>query len=264
MLEIIRLIAETVAKSLSIEALTKARKGKRLTEIGTELFLLYTSLNSILVMGRGIVSELERGLDWLDRKATGGEPDRELFTHIGFKLQQQAVHILQFVASLKRLGLQLQVISPDVFFKLGPLIFGKLNAVRLLLDAMSAEHLFSISKARLDALTDFVSAKAEKMGPIKSPEAASHLAFEMEVRHHDLFQDFVVDEGVENLSRIPARQNELIRAYLMQRQPRKDLDAIERVAKELRASIVENFSLSDILLAVADDRCGPGEPYVGF
>jgi hypothetical protein len=263
MFEIIRLIAETIAKSLSISSLTKAKKVKRLAGIGTELFLLYTSLNSILVMGRGIVWELENGLNWLDRKATG-EPDRELFTHIGFKLQQQQFLILQFIASFKRLALELQVIAPEVVFELAPLIFGKLNAVRFLLDAMSAQHLFSIADGRLQALMDLTAAKAEKVGPIKSPEQASDFAFEIQVKHRALFKDFIVDEGVGNLALIPAKQNHLIRAYLKRRKPQTELDAIEKVVKQLHETIANNFSLNDILLNVADKRCGVSDPFIGF
>jgi hypothetical protein len=70
MLEIIRVIAETIPESLSIESPLKARKGNGREDVGTDLYLLYSALNNILVTGRNIVWELEHSLDWLDRKAT--------------------------------------------------------------------------------------------------------------------------------------------------------------------------------------------------
>jgi hypothetical protein len=264
MLEIIRVIAETIPESLSIESPLKARKGNGREDVGTDLYLLYSALNNILVTGRNIVWELEHSLDWLDRKATEGEPDRMLVTEIGFKFQQQIINILQFLGSLKRLGHPLQVVSSEFFLKLAPLIFGKFNLSGFILYAMGKARLFSVSRDKLRALMDLAATAASEYGLTQSPDDAEHFAFMFECKHRDLILSLIEDEGVENLRCIPAKQNTIVRQYLAQHDPKRDFDAIEAIANYLRDIIAEHFSLSDILLSVGDERCSLWEPYVDF
>src|SRR6266478_3570247 len=139
MLELVKAIVEPIAKSLSITDFIELRKKKKAHEIGTELFLLYASLNDILVVGRRIVEELQGAASWMNRKLQEGKPDETFLTHIDFLLRQQSLNILKLVASVKRLGLELQVIAPDVYVRLSPLMHGKLNALSKLISAISGE-----------------------------------------------------------------------------------------------------------------------------
>ena len=76
MIEIIKAIIEPIAKAISVPELLKSHKDKKAHEIGTELFVMYASLNEILVVGRSIVSELESGTEWMSRKLKEGKPQQ--------------------------------------------------------------------------------------------------------------------------------------------------------------------------------------------
>ena len=60
MLDLIKAIVESI-KVLSLTDLLEARKNKKAHEIGTELFLMYATINDILVLGRRIVEERRTG-----------------------------------------------------------------------------------------------------------------------------------------------------------------------------------------------------------
>ena len=267
MFEIVKIIAQTMAKSFSVDALLKMRKDRSVNEIGTELFLTYSALNNIVVTGREVVRELESALDWLKRKAESGEPDRELFTHIDFLLQQQKVNILNFIRSLKRMGSDLHVIAPEAFIRLAPLMFGKHNALSTLLNAIADTHtrprLVSLDEKKMLELMEVAESYARGTDD-DNFDRARHIAFQIEREHRDTLFGILIDEGVNNLAHIPARQHDVIKSYLERRQLAQVLDEIESIAKEMRKGIVDNFSLQDILLNVGDSRCTLPAPYFGF
>ena len=80
----LKLIFEALFKGLSIAELSNRRDKKRIAEIGTEMLLLYSSLNGIISVGDAIVHELESTLRWLDRKRQEGKLNDKLMTHLKF------------------------------------------------------------------------------------------------------------------------------------------------------------------------------------
>jgi hypothetical protein len=97
MLEIIKAIIDPIAKSLSLPALLEARKNRKAHELGTELFLLYASLNDVLVLGRDIVAELERVCARMEQKFREGKPNEGCSSRLEFLLRQQSLSILKLV-----------------------------------------------------------------------------------------------------------------------------------------------------------------------
>jgi hypothetical protein len=237
-LEIIKAIIDPIAKSLSLPALLEARKNRKAHELGTELFLLYASLNDVLVLGRDIVAELERVCARMEQKFRGGRPNEGCSSRLEFLLRQQSLSILKLVGSIKRLHLVLQVISPDTFVKIHPLLEGKRNAVDGLLDYIVTRKLVSVDPDHLRALLDDVGHRSNSLDRL-----------------------FMV-EPIDNVGVLIAKQYPIIRGYLENRKPATALDDIERVAKGLREALEENFSIREILLNVGDQRAAIHNPYV--
>ncbi|HWW68905.1 MAG TPA: hypothetical protein VN089_03095 [Duganella sp.] len=271
MIEIIKAIIEPIAKAISVPELLKSHKDKKAHEIGTELFIMYASLNEILVVGRSIVSELESGTEWMSRKLKEGKPDECLYTNLEFLLSQQSSNILKLVASVKRLGLELQVIAPDVYVRLAPLLHGKLNAVACLLDSInrkyskpklvstdieSIEHILAVGDECSAALTSYKPHETESM----AHAVADHVIYQ----ERNVFEQLIRQEEIEDVGSIPAHQYPVIRAYLDMRKPSATLDDIEALLLVFRKSLEANFSLRDILLKVGDHRASLSRPYMGF
>ncbi len=258
MLELIKVIIEPIAKSLSVTAVLEARKTRKAHEIGTELFLFYAALNETLVVGRNIVGELERACTWMEQQLHNGEPDRCYSSPLGFLLRQQSFNVMKLVASIKRLGLELQVIAPEAYVKLSPLIHGKFNTVNRLMELTSgakrAPGLVSVDCSKLQGRL----AHALAILPLAT-EGDLHMracgAANWVQNHVDEdLNDLLVAEPIEDIDRIPAKQFQVIRDYLDIHAPAKALDDIEGSLKILRDGLESNFSLRDILLNVGDRR----------
>lgn len=266
MYEIIKIIIESITKNFSLEWFLKVQKDKRTNEIGTELFLMYSALNNIIVVGHSIIGELKSGLYWLDDKAKSGEADRSFYTHINFNLLQQKINIIQLIASIKRMGLELQVVAPEAFVSLAPLIFGKLSAISILLNFLKYNEnppLLSVTSDKLYKMVEFAILKGKEI-EIKSHRDLYPIVYEIECKHRELFYDLFIDEGIDDLSNIPVRQRDIIRSYLEIHKPDQTLKEIEEIAKLIRLGIEKHFSLQDILLNVGDRRSAITVPYIGF
>ena len=252
MFELMKIMVEAITKSFSIKSVAELRKAKKLTKIGTDLFVVYTALNSMLVVGRRIVHELETGLAWMEGKVRDGESDRELFTHLNLLLSQQSMNIVRLVRSIKNIRPELELVAPDVYLSLVPLIHGKRNAISILLSQISAS-------GRLPRL---VTVSPEWLTRLEEERA---LTMTGRMRLLNPFDEtFLVSEPIENLAAIPAREYQIIRRYLEEHHPRQVLAEIEIAASTLRDAIKDNFSLQDILLNVGDQRAAVDEIFIDF
>jgi hypothetical protein len=245
-------------------------KDKKAHEIGTELFIMYAALNEILVVGRSIVAELENGTEWMSRKLNEGKPNDCLYTNLEFLLSQQSSNILKLVASVKRLGLELQVISPDTYVRIAPLLHGKLSAVSWLLDCINGEF----SKPQLvstdvESMEQLLAVGEQHSATLALDEAqlTEQIAYEVASRviyqERNLCERLMRQEEIVDVGFIPAHQYPVIRAYLDMRKPSATLDDIEALLHIFRKAIEANFSLREILLKVGDHRASLSSPNLG-
>jgi hypothetical protein len=269
MFELVKTILDALATALP--ALLKYKKDKRFNEIGTELFLLYSSLNRITVTGRSIVQRLETALQWLERKLAAGSNDR-FSTDLDFLLRQQCANIIEFVKVVKRLGMELEVISPDVYVKLVPLLHGKINAIDQLLHDMQWRSAERDNQPRLvsydaNAIADLTM----DLPPASRDASASLQARVMAAKRHTMTKRFEQEQPLleadvldVDVSLIHPAKFYVIADYLRTRRPAQILDELEATAADFREAILANFSTADILLSVGDRRAAIGEPWIGF
>src|SRR5438309_3166041 len=107
MFELLKVIIETIGKAISIPAIVEAKKKRRLADIGTELFLLFSSINGILVIGRQIVESLE-GISRSPR-SQGQQLGPGETRWLGLLVLQQQENIIRTVNSIWRLSLELNL-----------------------------------------------------------------------------------------------------------------------------------------------------------
>jgi len=252
MLEIIKVLLETISKSFSMDSIRNAKKTKKLQELGTEIFLLYSTLNSIISLGNQIIMELENGLNWMKRKVKEEEPNRELYTNLPLLLHQQEVNILKLVKSIKRLRFELEIIAPEAYIKIYPLIHKKFNTIQQLSKVLSGNspQLVSISETKL----------------IEFLQKSSKLSINhgLKYRHFDKKANILEKLPIDNLGCIPAKEYKIIEEYLKVKKPKNTIKKLEKIAKTIKASIETNFSIEDILLEVGDKRNSLSNRFIGF
>jgi hypothetical protein len=261
MFELLKTLVESLLKGFSFDKLAAKRREKRLAEVGTEVFLLYTSINEILVVGEMIVSALEGALSWLAEKEQAGEIDRHYFTPLDFLLRQQGNNILKFQGSLKRVALELQLISPDEYSQIAPLIHGKGNALACVVDNLVGNYGQAVALPTVDMrqLSLALAAGHPVTGrPLQPGEEPFFSEFQREV------YKYVATVKVPNLCYLGQDAAAVIRSYLAQENPRAWLEEIKELLFKLHDGIERHFSLQDILLEVGDRRLANYDPWVGF
>lgn len=242
MFEIIKILVDNFLQALNLKDVKKNIENKKIRNIGTDLFVLYTSLNDIFITGSWIVNELESYKLWMNRKIREGEDDRMFSSQINFLLGQQSLHLIKFIKAIKALKEELLLISPSSYQMLYPLIHGKINVVEGLLKTLSTGTLTVYDE---DEVKKFIEDNNRK-----------RLDFDTALP--------VAVEKFDGLSYIGKDKLKEIENYLDKRKPREVLAQIEKVLNDLNKSIKENFSINDILIGVGDRKGTLIEPWMGF
>jgi hypothetical protein len=115
MFELIKILVDKIVGQLSYEAIAKHRKEKQLTKLGTELMLLYMSLNGVVVVGEKILDKLQdmaKGFRVGDPERIAATPEW-LFKELRALLKEQASQIVNVIGSCYRLRVELGVIDVD-------------------------------------------------------------------------------------------------------------------------------------------------------
>ncbi len=89
--EILRMLLDALLK---VSPSLPARKQKlELTAVGVELFLLYSALVDVSLIGQKILKELNNAVQWMARKIEAGEQDRAYGTHINELIMLQRYNL---------------------------------------------------------------------------------------------------------------------------------------------------------------------------
>ena len=245
MFEIIKLFIQQSFKLLNIPAILKARDQKRLAALGVDMFALYSSVNRIFTDGNCIVDTIEFILQKKDQYEKGNRL-QESIADFGLTdlVQKQRDNIVDFSHAFVGLAKAVDVINPEASREMYIFLSGKRTLI---------EELF-------DELTNFYVARKMTVFGSHSEENLVRLVEDMKVSGRWITlgawrRTRVDDEIVEiNHGQIPVRQLKTLETYLQERKPRKHLDELEGILKDLHESLVKHFKIEDILLKIGDDR----------
>lgn len=241
MFEIIKILVDNFLQALNLKDVKKNIESKKIRNVGTDLFVLYTCLNDIFITGSSIVNELERYTQWMNRKISEGKDRESYLTQINFLLEQQRWHLMKFVKAIKALKEELLLISPSSYQMLYPLIHGKINIVGDLIHTLSSGTLTVYDENQVKKFIEENNRKRFEFNNLpKAIENLGDLSY--------IGKDKLLD--VEN--------------YLNNRNPREVLAQIENVLNDLHKSIKENFSVNDILIGVGNKKGTLTDQYMGF
>ena len=261
MFQLIKAIIEPVTKALSVSELLARRDRKHPREVGTELFVFYSSANEILVLGDHIVHEIESGCSWMKRKLDEGKPDETLGTGLSFWLGGLTASLIKAVHAIKRLGLKLQIIDRVSYAALVPLIHGGHSPTMSLIYTCGDDFgagLVAYDEHLLLGIDNF-NAAAEAFEPTIDPVRMTRI---MRSSFRQMQMNIDVQRTVlRGLSSIPARRLSEFQNYLEDEKPRERLAAIEQALEGLRNVLEKNFSIADVLLNVRDIRACPEDPF---
>jgi hypothetical protein len=238
-LEFIQAILSVVAKA--VPAAIGQRRDSRLSEIGAELFLFYIQVNEALVCAEDIVSSLEVYVQRMSEHLATGT-DSYALTAGGWitpKIARQCVNLAKIGETMQRWGRPLQIIDGESFAEIAVLLSGKRNALNTLLATMQARELP-------------LSATAEELHALA--RAAQRAGRDEEHARLDQLDEAIRKDSVSLHSRWDPDVYRVVESYLRDRNPRQQVAQIRSVLEDIRSALEQNFSLTDVLMRVGDER----------
>jgi len=234
LLDFLKFFVETATKILP--SLVTRRRNQKLHEIGAELLLFYVQVNEALVRAEDIVGSLEVYVSRMKRHIEYGDDAYALTagSWIGPKIDAQGQSLAKIGQTMRRWGIELQLLDGQMYAQLVRLLDEKAGALGMLL------HVMTRRKLTLD-----LHAVLERS--IESP------GFQELIRRRELEQEMMknaVSTTVEWGSDVYVE----IARYLDERQPREQLLQIREALEEIRSAILSNFDVSELLLQVGDER----------
>lgn len=246
MVELIRALVEALTQGLP--GIRGIHQEKRRRKLGAELFMLYVRLNEAMLTADKIVRSLETYAQRMSGHLEHGN-DRYALTAgnwIAGDVQKQIVNLTRISGLMSERGAALQIINPEAYNLLHPLLSGKFNALRVLLDIM-----------RSGALP-----LAPTQEDIARAMDSSHLArYDRQHQMMVLMQELSPqwrDTALATSSEWGPSTYDYVVHYLQERKPREQLSEIRNALEMLRTALEENFTITDVLLEVGDSRMGTG------
>lgn len=246
MVELIRTLVEALTQGLP--GLRGIREEKRRHKLGAELFLLYVRLNEAMLTADHIVQNLETYTRRMGGHIEHGN-DRYALTAgnwIVGDVQKQIVNLTRISGLMSQRGAALQIINPDAYNALHPLLSGKFNGLRVLLEIMRSGAL-----PLAPTQDDIARATASESVPWHNRQ--HHMMMLMQELSPRWRESALTTSSAWG----PSTYDYVVQ-YLQERKPREQLTEIRDALEMLRAALEEHFTIADVLLEVGDSRMGTG------
>lgn len=245
-IEIIRTLIETLANGFP--GIAGMREDKRRRQLGAELFLLYANINQLMLTAEDIIQHLEQYAACTERDLNDGS-EEEVLEHsrrVTPLVERQRDDLLYVRLLLDSRSAVVQIIEPDAYNRLVPLLGLKQGALDTLSMIMYMGDLpLDPSQAEIDAWM----ARLPPLGESRTRGATrSLIAVDRLIRDSGRrWRENVVPRtswGQDVHARIVQ--------YLDERQPRRQLEEIRSALALLRSTLLENFTIADVLLEVGE------------
>ncbi|WP_158686591.1 hypothetical protein [Streptomyces griseoflavus] len=243
MIEIIRTLIESLANGFP--GLREMRQNKQRSKLGAELFVLYTTLNSLFLTGAEIVELLEKfAADTQPLESRSSDDyDRAYELQLKNLVRQQKKAITDVREAFDRRSTVLQIIEPDAYNRLIPLLGLKEGALSSLHMILMREHLaLGPSQEDLDRWSLLNSERMNSIRSTRNPLLDGLSGGQIADRHFD-WQGSAIP-----LTPWGPEVHPRIVQYLDTRRPAAQLDEARSALALLRTSLTEHFTLEDILL----------------
>jgi hypothetical protein len=251
MFEIIKLFIEQVFRALDIKSLLESHKRAKLAKIGADLFALYSTLNSIYTCGNRILEEID---DIVPRSAeTGGGTRYRYAGRLRSLLEEQSNNIVDFSQAFTRLARVIDVLHPDIAYRMSLFITPKKNIVGFLLANMSGVNAEKGSFLFGAATEGNLISLLEKTPEHRSADNLSLFYDDMRLGQAiESAQD--VRETIALVDHLSDQSLIILAEYMKTRKPREQLETLRPILADLHATIAKSFEVKDILLKVGDER----------
>jgi hypothetical protein len=240
MVELIKFFADAIAKALP--GISEARRRKRRTGLGAELFLLYVRLNEVTLAAERVIDDFEEHAKRIQIRVDRGYDLHVLRgkTWITASAEVQALNLARVGDLLLRSREVLQAMDADSYNRITRILEWKRGTLQILLRTLRSGRFPLLSedlevKANLSVERHSVSSRPPVADDVLMPPWRARILPP-------------VDEVWG-----PEAHAEVVR-YLREGKPREQLGEIRTALESMRAALEQHFSLDDVLLEVGDSR----------
>jgi hypothetical protein len=264
--EIIKLIADYIAANFTVEGIRKIQAEKRKRKVSVSLFQLFISLNEVYTLGMMIIDELEAAEERVGRHVAEGSQDSEMhYAPFKYLLDQQYVSLLRTVRALTTLQKEVQILAPEAYAKLIPLLHGKLTLLGIILSKSRSSDAFFPSIAYFPdsgkALEDFLQ-RLQDAKLIRIHRAFGHQHADWDYSRLERKLDGVdLEEEIKrtiNLQQLHPRNDWFGADDLpwlrecLKSAPRQRLEQIKGALTEFRTALINVYPVADIIAEVGE------------
>ncbi|WP_230194649.1 hypothetical protein [Streptomyces coriariae] len=250
MIEIIKTLIDVLANGFP--GIRGMREDKRRRQLGVELFLLCAQINQLMVTAEDIIQHLENyaasiGSDINDGREGGGPEYPRRVRHLVDRQRDDLLYVRLLIESQSAV---VQIIEPEAYNRLVPLLGVKQGALDILFRMMYVGDLpLGPSQAEIDAWVTRIPPlrEGQARGASQSLWAVDRLLQEAESRWR---------ENVLPHDSWGRDVHAIVVQYLDERQPRRQLEEIRSSLSILRSTLVDNFTIADVLVEVGERRRG--------
>lgn len=253
MLEFVKILVEKIFDLINVEKIVAMKLTGKKSQLGAELFLLYSHLNEVLITGREIVREILSAIEWMEQKKTQGEGDRSIYLRLSTKLKAQSNNIRLVLSDFNRLSGVLDIVDPLSYRDLRAFIIpksGLIDMLDMLINSNGEAALFFLTG---DSVNDLIQ-RGRALDAREQFEGCGLSLGSSNQNHSILTMLKSKHHAIADIDYVEARRVDVLKTYLEERKPNDSLDALEAILNSLHASLRNNFDIGDILVSVADPR----------
>jgi len=253
LIDIIRTLVDALVHGLP--NLMGLREDKRRRRLGAELFLLYSKINQVVLTAEAIVGFLETYAESQPGPSQRFWPG----TSIVPLLQKQAEDlrkVYELLSGSRRHAVVMQILEPDAHNRLAILLGVKQGALKWLIAMVRVAD-----ELPLEPSLDELAALARELPAPPTPPTEDNPST---YGFHWLMADGLVrhagsrwEEGA-----LPGREHwdaqihARVTRYLAERKPREQVKEMRSCLSMLRSTLLEHFTLAEVMLEVGDARLG--------
>lgn len=227
MLELLKLVVDVFTKA--IPGIVGKRRTDKLADLGAKLFVLYVACNEMLLRGERIVALLAE----LDERGSIVDPSGKRvvpqYHDVMRLIHEQGIDLVRVTQAIDEWAPHLQILNGEAYNSLVLRLSGKGDD----LDELVRKFRYPVPTGRITETDLTVDRRADNL--------PRELVMELSLLRegHGMPDEVLIFHG-ETIIRS-------VRAFLTERDPRVGLAAIRVSLEQLRAALIQNFTLEDIL-----------------
>lgn len=243
MFDVIKIAFDSIIKVISLEKIIELRKEKKIGDIGARLYLIYIDMNKIIIYGESIKDNLQTYITRMSNHLSTGNDKYALTAgkRINGEIELQIQSLVNLSNNMKTLFRELAVLDAESYYKMELLTDRKTGALRVLSRLLESGYLPLTANKKIYKVITFNDELSE-VGSVQRYLLKNKI------------RDLMLETCVSRDKDWEETEFKIIKEFIESGELENQLNNLKIEANKLYLNLKENFSTSDILLRVGDEK----------